>query len=53
VQEGMSEQEVIAARHTDRVDSVNVLGGDAVMTVRFVNGKAALKTFDQPGASQK
>jgi hypothetical protein len=64
VQEGMSEQEVIAILGTPtESNSVNILGvsgtasrwvgGDAVITVRFVNGKAALKTFDQPGASQK
>ena len=43
--------------------SVNVLGvsgtvsrwvaDDAVITVRFVNGKAALKSFDKPGEARK
>ena len=58
------EQEVIAILGTPtESNSVNILGvsgtasrwvgGDAVITVRFVNGKVALKTFDQPGAPQK
>lgn len=64
IQEGMSEQEVIALLGSPtESNSVNVLGvsgtasrwvgGDAVITVRFVNGKVALKTFDKPGAPQK
>jgi SmpA / OmlA family len=49
VQEGMSEQEVIAILGTPtESNSVNI----AVITVRFVNGKAALKTFDQPGVAE-
>lgn len=64
VQEGMSEQEVTALLGSPtESNSVNVLGvsgtasrwvgRDAVITVRFVNGKVALKTFDKPGAPQK
>lgn len=63
IQDGMSEEEVIAllGRPTES-NSVNVLGvsgtasrwvgGDAVITVRFVNGKVALKSFDKPGQSK-
>ena len=58
VQDGMTEEQVTAilGKPTES-SSVNVLGvsgtssrwvsGDAVITVRFVGGKAALKTFDQ------
>jgi hypothetical protein len=28
-------------------------GGDAVITVRFVNGKVTLKSFDKPVGKQK
>jgi hypothetical protein len=64
VQEGMSEEEVIAllGRPTES-NSVNILGvsgtasrwvgRDAVITVRFVNGKVAFKSFDKPGAASK
>ena len=63
VQEGMSEQEVSAILGTPtESNSVTILGvsgtasrwvrGDTVITVRFVNGKVALKTFDKPGAPQ-
>jgi hypothetical protein len=59
VQEGMPEQEVVALLGTpSESNSVNVLGisgttsrwvaGDSAITVRFVNGKVALKTFDKP-----
>lgn len=59
IQDGMSEQEVIALLGSPaESNSVNVLGvsgtssrwvgRDAVITVRFVNGKVALKTFDKP-----
>jgi hypothetical protein len=59
IQDGMAEQEVIALLGTPtESSSVNVLGvsgtssrwvaGDAVIAVRFVNGKVALKTFDKP-----
>ena len=64
IQDGMTEQEVIGVlgKPTES-SSVNVLGvsgtssrwtsGDAVITVRFVNGKVALKTFDKAPAAQK
>jgi hypothetical protein len=64
VQEGMSEEEVISllGRPTES-NSVNVLGvsgtasrwvaGDTVVTVRFVNGKVAFKSFDKAGAKGK
>jgi nitrous oxide reductase accessory protein NosL len=64
VQEGMSEEEVISllGRATES-NSVNVLGvsgtasrwlaGDTVITVRFVNGKVAFKSFDKPGDKSK
>jgi len=60
IQEGMSEQEVISllGRPTES-NSVNVLGvsgtasrwvsGDTVISVRFVNGKVAVKSFDKAG----
>jgi hypothetical protein len=59
IQEGMSEQEVLALLGTpSESNSVNVLGmsgtssrwasQDATITVRFVNGKVALKSFDKP-----
>jgi SmpA / OmlA family len=64
IQEGMSEEEVIAllGRPTES-NSVNLLGvsgtasrwvgRDAVIAVRFVNGKVAFKSFDKPGAEGK
>lgn len=64
IQEGMPEQEVIGllGKPTES-SSVNLLGvsgtasrwvsGDAEITVRFVNGKVALKSFDKPAAAQK
>jgi hypothetical protein len=64
IREGMSEEEVIAllGRPTES-NSVNVLGisgtasrwvsGTAVITVRFVNGQVAFKSFDQPGDKGK
>lgn len=59
IQDGMSEEQVAAILgKPSESNSVNVLGvggtvskwtsGDAVITVRFVNGKAALRTYDQP-----
>jgi hypothetical protein len=59
VQDGMSEQEVIALLGSPtESNSVNVLGisgtssrwvgGDAEITIRFVNGQVALKRFDKP-----
>ena len=64
IQDGMSEQEVIALLGTPtESSSVNLLGvsgtssrwtaGDAAISVRFVNGKVALKSFDKPAAPQK
>jgi hypothetical protein len=64
IQDGMTEEEVISVlgRPTES-RSVNILGvsgtasrwvgRDAVITVRFVNGKVALKSFDKPGAQDK
>jgi SmpA / OmlA family len=60
IQEGMSEQEVMRLLgKPSESNSVNILGvsgtvsrwvgGDAVITVRFVNEKVALKSFDKPG----
>ena len=59
IQEGMSEQEVTGLLGSPtESNSINVLGvsgtasrwvgGDAVITVSFVNGKVALKSFDKP-----
>lgn len=64
IQEGMSEQEVIALLGAPtESNSVTVLGvsgtssrwvdGDAVISVRFVNGKVALKSFDKPAGKDK
>ena len=64
IQEGMSEQEVISilGRPTES-NSVNVLGvsgtasrwvaGDTVISVRFVNGQVAFKSFDKAGQKAK
>jgi hypothetical protein len=64
IQEGMSEEEVISllGRPTES-NSVNILGvsgtasrwvgTDAVISVRFVNGKVALKSYDKPGDQGK
>jgi hypothetical protein len=63
IQDGMSEQEVIALLGTPtESNSVNVLGisgtssrwvgGDAEITIRFVNGQVALKRFDKPRAAE-
>jgi hypothetical protein len=60
VQDGMSEQEVAALLGSPAESSTTSLlgisgtsskwsGGDAVITIRFVNGKVALKSFDKPG----
>jgi hypothetical protein len=59
IQDGMSEQEVMGLLGSPtESNSINVLGvsgtasrwvgRDAVITVSFVNGKVALKTFDKP-----
>lgn len=64
IQEGMREQEVIALLGSPtESNSVNVLGvsgtasrwvgRDAIITVRFVNGQVALKTYDKPAGAQK
>jgi uncharacterized protein YcfL len=64
IQEGMSEQEVISILGAPtESNSVNVLGvsgtasrwvgNDAEITVRFVNGKVALKSFDKPAGKEK
>ncbi len=64
IEEGMNEAQVIAILGAPaESNSVTVLGvsgttsrwsgGDAVITVRFVNGKVALKTFDKPAGRQK
>jgi hypothetical protein len=58
IEEGMSEEQVIALLGSPtESNSVNILGvsgtssrwmsGDAVITVRFVNGKVALKSFEK------
>jgi hypothetical protein len=64
IQEGMSEEQVISllGRPTES-NSVNILGvsgtasrwvgGDAVIAVRFINGKVALKSYDKPGDQAK
>jgi hypothetical protein len=63
IQDGMTEQEVAAILGSPtESSSASVLGisgtsstwtgGDAVITVRFVNGKVALKSFDKPGRKQ-
>jgi hypothetical protein len=60
IQEGMTEQEVAAVLGSPtESNSVNVLGvsgtvsrwagRDGVITVRFVNGKVGIKSFDKPG----
>ena len=64
IEEGMSEAQVTALLGTPaESNSVTVLGvsgtasrwvgGDAMITVRFVNGKVALKSFDKPAGTQK
>ncbi len=61
IQDAMGEQEVMAILGSPtESSSTSVLGisgttskwvsKDAVITVRFVNGKVALKTFDKPPA---
>jgi hypothetical protein len=60
IQDGMTEQEVAAILGSPtESSSTSVLGisgtssrwtsSDAVVTVRFVNGKVALKSFERPG----
>ncbi|HUK04080.1 MAG TPA: outer membrane protein assembly factor BamE [Burkholderiales bacterium] len=61
IQDGMSEQEVSAILGSPaQSSSGSVLGisgtsstwrdGDTVITIRFVNGKVAMRSFDKPGA---
>jgi len=61
IQDGMSEQDVTAILGSPSQSSSSSIlgisgtsstwrGGDAVITVRFVNGKVALKSFDKPPA---
>ncbi|HTP61168.1 MAG TPA: outer membrane protein assembly factor BamE [Burkholderiales bacterium] len=61
VQDGMTEQEVQALlgspSESSGVQAVGLsgtsskwVGGDATITIRFVNGKVALKSFDKPSA---
>jgi len=60
IQDGMSEQEVTAILGSPAESSSGSIlgisgtsstwtGGDAVITVRFVNGKVVMKNFDKPG----
>ena len=64
IQEGMSEQEVLSLLGSPtESQSVNILGvsgtssrwvgKDAVIAVRFVNGKVATKSFDKPPGKDK
>jgi len=63
VQDGMTEQDVSAILGSPTETSSSSLlgisgtsstwrGGDAVITIRFVNGKVALKSFDKPGGKK-
>ena len=63
VQDGMTEAEVVALLGSPtESSSVQVLGvsgtaskwvsGDATITIRFVNGKVALKSFDKPAVKK-
>ena len=60
IQDGMSEQEVTAILGSPTESSSGSIlgisgtsskwtGGDATITIRFVNGKVALRSFDKPG----
>ena len=60
IQDGMSEAEVLAILGSPtQSSSGSILGisgtsskwvaGDAVISIRFVNGKVALRSFDNPG----
>ena len=60
IQDGMSEQEVAAILGSPTESSSGSIlgisgtsskwtGGDATITIRFVNGKVALRSFDKPG----
>ncbi len=61
IEEGMTEEQVMAVLgRPSEANSVSVLGvsgttsrwvgNGATITVRFVNGKVALKSFDKPAA---
>ena len=63
IQDGMSEQEVTAILGSPTESSSGSIlgisgtaskwaGGDATITIRFVNGKVALRSFDKPGRKQ-
>ncbi len=63
IQDGMTEQQVAAILGgPTESSSSSILGisgtssvwrdGDVTITVRFVNGKVAMKTFDKPGAGK-
>jgi uncharacterized membrane protein len=63
IQDGMSEQEVAAILGSPtETSSGSILGisgtsskwagGGAVIMIRFVNGKVALRNFDKPGNKQ-
>ena len=63
IQDGMTEQEVQAILGSPaETSSSSILGisgtsstwkgGDAAITIRFVNGKVALKSFDKPAAGK-
>lgn len=63
IQDGMSEQDVSAILGSPaESSSSSILGisgtsstwrnGDAVITIRFVNGKVAMRSFDKPGTKQ-
>ncbi|MEO8144292.1 MAG: outer membrane protein assembly factor BamE [Betaproteobacteria bacterium] len=60
IQDGMTEQEVTAILGSPAESSSGSIlgisgtssrwtGGDATITIRFVNGKVALRNFDKPG----
>ena len=63
IQDGMTEQEVTAILGSPTESSSgSILGisgtsskwvaGDAVISIRFVNGKVALRSFDKPGSKK-
>ena len=63
IQDGMSEQEVAAILGSPtESSSTSILGisgtssewtaSDSVITIRFVNGKVALRSFDKPRAKK-
>ena len=60
IQDGMTEQEVTAILGSPTESSSGSIlgisgtsskwaGGDATISIRFVNGKVALRSFDKPG----